>query len=163
MWLTPGWTARTNYDTLYQSDLCGWCGQIGYNTEKACFANVYETVGNQDLKAVGFYATGPDTEYRASFSPEFTGEESLGEAQILQSGYLQYAGYYTIDLNETVAVQAGDRFAVIVQITTPDSQYPIAVEYSSDELKEARGLKRRRGLHQRRRVSLGACGDGAAE
>ena len=36
-----------------------------------------------------------------------------------------------------MAVQAGDRFAVIVQITTPDSQYPIAVEYSSDELKEA--------------------------
>ena len=26
---------------------------------------------------------------------------------------------------------------MIVQITTPDSQYPIAVEYSSDELKEA--------------------------
>lgn len=126
-----------NYDTLYQSDLCGWCGQIGYNTEKASFANVYEAAGNQDLKAVGFYATGPDTEYRISIQPEFTGEESLGEAQILQSGYLQYAGYYTIDLNETVAVQAGARFAVIVQITTPDSQYPIAVEYSSDELKEA--------------------------
>ena len=129
--------APDNYDTLYQSDLCGWCGQIGYNTEKASFANVYEAVGNQELKAVGFYATGPDTEYRISIQPEFTDETSLGEAQILQSGYLQYAGYYTVDLTEAVSVRAGDRFAVIVQITTPGSQYPIAVEYASDELQDA--------------------------
>ena len=129
--------APDNYDTLYQSDLCGWCGQIGYNTEKASFANVYEAVGNQELKAVGFYATGPDTEYRISIQPEFTDATSLGEAQILQSGYLQYAGYYTVDLTEAVSVCAGDRFAVIVQITTPGSQYPIAVEYASDELQDA--------------------------
>ena len=126
-----------NYDELYQSDLCGWCGQIGYHTEKAGFANVYEASGNQTLQAVGFYATGPDTEYRISVQPEFDGEQSLGEAQLLQSGYLQYAGYYTIDLQEAVSVEAGERFAVVVQITTPGSKYPIAVEYSSEELREA--------------------------
>ena len=126
-----------NYDVLYQSDLCGWCGQIGYHTEKASFANVYEASGNQTLQAVGFYATGPDTEYQISVQPEFDGEQSLGEAQLLQSGYLQYAGSYTIDLQEAVPVEAGDRFAVVVQITTPGSQYPIAVEYSSEALREA--------------------------
>lgn len=57
-----------------------------------------------------------DTEYRISIQPEFTDATSLGEAQILQSGYLQYAGYYTVDLTEAVSVCAGDRFAVIVQI-----------------------------------------------
>ena len=125
-----------NYDVLYQSDLCGWCGQIGYNTEKASFANVYEASGRQSLRAVGFYATGPDTEYRISLVPEFTDENELGRAEILQSGYLQYPGYYTIELPEPVTVEEGGRFAVVVQITTPDSQYPIAVEYASDELRD---------------------------
>lgn len=123
-----------NYDTIYQSDLCGWCGQIGYNTEKASFANVYEAREDQDLQAVGFYATGEDTEYRISVQPDFTGTDSLSEAEILQSGYLQYEGYYTIDLKEAVPLEAGQQFAVIVQITTPGSQYPIAVEYASEEL-----------------------------
>ncbi len=125
-----------NYDILYQSDLCGWCGQIGYNTETASFANVYTASGNQTMEAVGFYATGADTEYRICLQPEFTGEESLSEAKILQSGYLQYAGYYTVDLEETVPVKEGQQFAVVVEITTPDSQYPIAVEYASEELED---------------------------
>lgn len=129
--------APDNYDTLYQSDLCGWCGQIGYNTEKAGFANVYEASGNQEIRAVGFYATGPDTEYRIAIQTDFTGEDSLSKAEIIQSGYLQYAGYYTVDLTEPIAVQAGDSFAVVVHIRTPDARYPVAVEYSSEELRDA--------------------------
>ena len=35
-----------------------------------------------------------------------------------------------------MTVEEGGRFAVVVQITTPDSQYPIAVEYASDELRD---------------------------
>lgn len=126
-----------NYDVLYQSDLCGWCGQIGYDAEKASFANVYEASGRQTLRAVGFYATGPDTEYRIGLVPEFTDESELGEAEILQSGYLQYTGYYTIELQKPLTVEEGSRFAVVVQITTPSARYPIAVEYSSNELQDA--------------------------
>ena len=31
-------------------------------------------------------------------------------------------------------MNAGDKFAVLIQIKTPGSQYPIAVEYASSEL-----------------------------
>ena len=34
-------------------------------------------------------------------------------------------------------VDAGERFAVLVQIRTPKSQYPIAVEFASSELGDA--------------------------
>lgn len=128
--------AGDNYDVLYQSDLLGWCGQLGYNSEKAFFANVYQADGDQELRAAGFYATGADTEYRLAVIPDFQGPQDLREAEFLQSGYLQYAGYYTIEFDTPVPVKEGERFAVLVQIRTPDSQYPIAVEFASDDLAE---------------------------
>ena len=123
-----------NYDILHQSDLLGWCGQLGYNSENASFANVYQAKENQLLRAAGFYATGKDTEYRLAVVPDFHDADDLKNASFMQSGYLEYAGYYTIEFNTPVSVKAGEHFAVLVQIKTPDSQYPIAVEFASGDL-----------------------------
>ncbi|MFR8427584.1 MAG: lectin like domain-containing protein [Roseburia inulinivorans] len=38
-----------NYDHIYQSDLCGWVGQLGYNKESIYGANVYTAESNQNL------------------------------------------------------------------------------------------------------------------
>lgn len=46
-----------NYDRIYQSDKCGWVGQLGYGNEEAYFANLYTANGDEVLEAVGFYAT----------------------------------------------------------------------------------------------------------
>lgn len=126
----------SNYDVLYQSDLLGWCGQLGYNSELAYFANVYEAEEDLQLRAAGFYATGEDTEYRLAVIPDFEDVQELSEAQFTQSGYFQYAGYYTVEFDDSVSVKAGERFAVLVQIMTPESQYPIAVEFASGELED---------------------------
>ena len=69
--------------------------------------------------------------------PDFESVEDLKDVPFTQSGYLQYAGYYTIDFDTPVSVDAGERFAVLVQIRTPKSQYPIAVEFASSELGDA--------------------------
>lgn len=53
-----------NYDHIYQSDLCGWVGQLGYNKESIYGANVYTAESNQNLTAASFYATGKDSEYQ---------------------------------------------------------------------------------------------------
>ena len=129
--------AADNYNVIYQSDLCGWTGQIGYNSDTGSFANVYEASEDQELQAVGFYATGADTQYRVAVIPEFQGSSSLETITYTQSGYLQYPGYYTIRLKETVSLKKGQRFAVAVQITTPGVSYPIAVEFASSELGNA--------------------------
>lgn len=34
-----------NYDSIYQSDLLGWVGQLGYGTDSCYFANVYTSRG----------------------------------------------------------------------------------------------------------------------
>ena len=52
-----------NYKKIYQSDLCGWVGQIGYGQDQAWFANTYRAGKGEELAAAGFYATDKDTEY----------------------------------------------------------------------------------------------------
>ena len=41
-----------NFNHIYQSDLLGWTGQLGYNRESAYFANVYKAGKNEELAAV---------------------------------------------------------------------------------------------------------------
>ena len=49
---------------LYQSDLCGWVGQIGYDRYDQIYgANIYEAGEEEQLYAAGFYATEKDTSY----------------------------------------------------------------------------------------------------
>lgn len=122
-----------NYSRIYQTDLCGWIGQIGFENPTCYFANVYTAKEEETLAAVGFYATGRDTEYTVYVTEEFLGSQSLLRKKEAASGKLGNAGYYTIDLEEGIRLEPGQRFAVAVRIHTPDSEYPVATEYQADE------------------------------
>lgn len=122
-----------NYDSLYQSDLCGWVGNLGYGGESAFFANAYTAQKNETLEAVGFYATGKNTAYKVYFVPEFADKTSLSKRSLVAEGSVENAGYYTIELDEAQAVKAGQKFAFVVEISTPNAVHPIAVEFSSGE------------------------------
>ena len=125
-----------NYDSVYQSDLLGWVGQLGYGTDSCYFANVYTSRGAEELKAVGFYAVGENTEYEIAIVDEFQNELSLSAFSPVQTGTLAHAGFYTIDLNEPVSLSEGQRFAVAVKVRTPGESYPAATEYKADEYTE---------------------------
>ena len=125
-----------NYDSIYQSDLLGWVGQLGYGTDSCYFANVYTSRGAEELKAVGFYAVGENTEYEIAIVDEFQNELSLSAFSPVQTGTLAHAGFYTIDLNEPVSLSEGQRFAVAVKVRTPGESYPAATEYKADEYTE---------------------------
>lgn len=122
-----------NYAGIYQSDLCGWVGKLGYEKEDAWFANAYTAEKAEFLDAVGFYATGVDTEYEVYVCENFTDVSSLqGELKLAASGSFVNEGYYTVKLNEMMKLEAGQKFAVVVKIKTPNEKKPVAVEYSSD-------------------------------
>ncbi|MGI6054903.1 MAG: lectin like domain-containing protein [Clostridium sp.] len=123
----------STYDTIYQTDLCGWVGQLGYGKDSAYFANIYTAKGREELEAVGFYATGPDTSYEVYIVVDADGSSQFGRRRRVASGVLKHAGYYTIDLKRPVALSEGERFAVIVAITTPGSVHPVAIEYNSPD------------------------------
>ena len=44
------------------------------------------------------------------------------------SGTIAVPGYHTISLNNEVPLQSGERFSVVVKITTPGYQYPVSIE-----------------------------------
>ncbi|MBO5153061.1 MAG: cell surface protein [Eubacterium sp.] len=125
-----------NYDNIYQSDLCGWVGQMGYDRESIYGANVFRAKGAEQIEAAGFYATGKDTSYDVYVVKDFKDTSSLEPANRIKvaQGQLSNAGYYTIRFNNPVEVEAGERFAIMIYITTPNAVYPMAIEYAADEL-----------------------------
>ena len=122
-----------NYDTIYQSDLCGWVGQLGYNRDTIYGANVYIAENNENLEAAGFYATGKNTEYEVYVVKDYDGRESLSKRQKVASGKFDNAGFYTVTFDKKIAVNKGEKFAIVLMIKTPDSVHPMAIEYKADE------------------------------
>ena len=123
-----------NYDLLYQSDLLGWTGSIGYSEPAAWFSNVYGAETDNLIKAVGFYATDADTYYDIYLVQDYESVEDMDRRRLVYSGYLKDKGYYTVDLEDALTVEADSRFAVVMRIYTEGSQHPIAIEYASNEL-----------------------------
>ena len=123
-----------NYDKIYQSDLMGEVGTMGFDDRpEAYFANVYTAGKNETLKAVSFYATGPKTTYDVYVVTDFTDVSDLQQRTKVASSEMQYEGYYTINLNEAVPLPDDRKFAVVVHVNTQDSTMPIAIEYNNDE------------------------------
>lgn len=125
-----------NYDNIYQSDLLGWIGQIGFGKEESFFANAYTTKGKEKLCAVSFYATGDNTEFEIYVVRNFEGQESLKDKEFVVAGSTKYSGYYTVDLPEEIILEKGTKYAVVVKVKTPGVEHPIAIEYYVDERTE---------------------------
>ncbi len=125
-----------NFDKIYQSDMLGWVGLMGFGKEEAYFANVYETEKNEELAAVAFYATGENTEFEVYYVDNYSGVDSFKDKTFVTAGSTSYAGYYTVEFPEPVALSDDSRFAVVVKIKTPGAIHPIAIEYNVDERTE---------------------------
>lgn len=121
-----------NYDHIYQSDLCGWVGQLGYNKDSIYGANVFTAEQAEELVAAGFYATGKDSQYELYVVRNFEDESSLEQRIPVASGKLSNAGYYTVDFNQGIFLEAGERYAIVLHIITPNSVHPMAIEYAAD-------------------------------
>jgi len=125
-----------NYQNIYQSDLCGWVGQLGYNRDNIYGANVFTAGGDEELVAASFYATGKDSEYELYVVQDFEDRESLEHMIPVASGKLSNAGYYTVDFNQGISLDAGERYAIVLHIITPGSVHPLAIEFAADEATE---------------------------
>ena len=123
---------RDNYDHIYQYDDCGWQGQQGYQSESCYFANCYVAQREEYISAAGFYSTGKNTTYQLYLVHNFEDETSFDERILLQEGELETAGYFTVPLMEKQKVEEGEAFALVVHITTPGADNPVAVELNKD-------------------------------
>jgi C1A family cysteine protease len=123
----PGGTS--NYDHMYSYDPLGWVTSVGSGDGTLYAANVFSASGNEELRAVSFYAPVKGTSYEIEVSKN----PSLGPrgqfSQVVSSGTFTYAGYHTVSLDTPVILEKGEKFSVIVRLTTPGYGYPLAVEY----------------------------------
>ena len=124
-----------NYDHNYQSDLCGWVGQIGYGRDSAWFANAYTAGKGENLEAAGFYATDQNTDYEIYVARHLgeKADQTFGQRVKMAEGRLHYAGFYTIPLDQKIVLDDGEKFAIIVKITTPGTVHPVAIEYDAGD------------------------------
>ncbi len=124
----------TNYNNNYQYDPLGWVTSVGGNnigsspSNTAWGANVFTATSNQQLSAVSFYAGSMNTNYQIYVYTNPTSGPIGGTAYTGPNGTIAMPGYYTIPLNTTVPLTAGHKFSVVIEITTPGSNYPIPAE-----------------------------------
>ena len=110
--------------------MCGWGGQLGYNKDSVYAANIYKAKKDELLSAVGFYATGTDTSYEIYVVPSYKNIKDFDDATMVGSGTKNKAGFYTVPLNAKLSVKKGQKFAIVIKVTTPGANRPLAVEYS---------------------------------
>jgi C1A family cysteine protease len=141
-----GIEAADNYDTIYQSDLCGWVNKMGYDKEDMYGANVFTAKEDEEIAASSFYATGANTSYELYMVTDFTDEDSFADRFLVAEGTLEQAGYYTISFDSPVTVKKGSKFAVVLYIKTPGATHPMAIEndpgedaYASVDLTDGEG------------------------
>ena len=115
------------YDHIYQHDDLGWIAQMGFEEYSSWGANVFTAKSDELLKAAGFYAVMPQTEYEI-YVETWPDVYSFSERELVASGKLDYAGYYTIDFNHAVALAEGDKFAIILKLTTKEKGNQLAAE-----------------------------------
>ncbi|MDD1716246.1 MAG: lectin like domain-containing protein, partial [Methanolinea sp.] len=121
--------SSSNYDRIYQHDPLGWVISFGTGGETAWFANVFSAASQEELTAVSFYtpSTGASYQIEVYLSP---GPGPRGtNPSVIQTGSFSYAGYHTIPLQSSVPLKKGQKFSVVVKLTTPGYSYPVAVEY----------------------------------
>lgn len=90
------------------------------------FANVFTSKASssgETLRAVSFnvsYMTGLSYEISVYMNPTNAGDPESGHLVSMTAGNTTYAGYYTIPLDQPVALSNGNRFSVVVSFSKPD-------------------------------------------
>ena len=118
-----------NFQNIYQYDPLGWVVSYGTGSDTAYFANIFTSSGTEYLSAVSFYTAVPDAPYQVSVYLDTHQDPVSGSSATTLSGTIPQPGYHTIRLTDPVRLKAGQRFSVVVKLTTPGYNYPVAMEY----------------------------------
>ena len=112
---------RKNYGGIYQYDPMGATVTYGYD-KQVYQANVFPKSGSvtsvsQDLQAVSFYTYDAGYRYEVYVVRNYKDKNSLKKLGTpVKTGTMEYAGYHTVTLNDSVKISAGTRFAVVVKL-----------------------------------------------
>ena len=121
------------YDNIYQCDLCGWKGQLGYGQSNALAANIYTAKSGELLRAIGLYAIDKNATVDVYLVRNYNNTNSLRDREKVASRSFESAGFYTIELDRPVELQSGEQFAIVIDIRIPGALRPVAMEYKVND------------------------------
>lgn len=136
-----------NFDYVYQHDPLGWLDGYGFDSDTAWFANVFEVSGDsggwQKLEAISLYSGAVDStcslEVWSGGSP---GNPRSGRRIMNpQVEIIAAPGYHTVRLDNPVYLYDGDRFSVVVRLTTPKYTHPVPIELPEEFFSEGATAK----------------------
>jgi C1A family cysteine protease len=111
------------YTTTYQWDPLGWCWNIGWGSDSGWGANDFTAASSDPVYGISFVATAPGTVYAI-----YTASTHAGARTLRASDTVSYAGYHYISFASPLAVTNGQSFSIVINVTTPGYNYPLAVE-----------------------------------
>jgi C1A family cysteine protease len=119
------------YSKVYQYDPLGQVSAIGYvDLASSWCAAIFPATGDEIIGAVGFYVMAKNTAYQIYLYKNVTvGQPSTGTLVASLSGTSADAGYRTVEIPAPVKIANGVRFSVVLKLTTPDYNWPLAFEY----------------------------------
>ncbi len=127
-----GSESTSNYARMYHYDPLGWVSSLGLGSTTAWAANIFTATVSENLRAVSFYAAVAGTKYEIYiYTGISAGQPRSGTLRSSKSGTLTEAGYHTVTLSTTAALTAGQRFAVVIKLTTPGYNYPLPYEFAT--------------------------------
>jgi len=118
----------TNYDTIYQYDPLVWTIDYGWGTTSGWEAHIFTASTNQEIDVVSFYTTGPNTAYEVYVYTDANSGPRSGTLKATKTGTIAYSGYHTVTITP-VPVSNGQKFSVVVKLTTPNDVSPKPLEY----------------------------------
>lgn len=131
-----GLEASDNYNKIYQYDYLGPVGKYSLDGSTGYAANVFPESGSaltedETLEAVSFYTYAPGYGYEIYVVTDYRDKSSLKTlGDPVKSGVTDYAGYFTIPLDEPIPLEAGTRFAVVVKYVS-NSKSDVHVFYET--------------------------------
>ena len=96
------------YDNVYYHDYHGWRDTL--QTVSQGF-NRFVARGDEQAEAVSFFTAADSVVYEARIFKDFSDNELLQEAAE-KTGFIEFSGFHTVDLDESVSLAEGDTFYV---------------------------------------------------
>jgi hypothetical protein len=118
-----------NYSRVYQYDPLGVTSGIGYGSNTAWFANIFTAEASELVAAVSFYTASVGSSHEIYLYTDASSGPRSGSLAASTTASLAIPGYHTVMLPSSPSITTGQKFSVVVKLTTPGYNYPISVEY----------------------------------